>query len=215
MSSFQRGPKLLKGAIVAIDPNQPRPSTILFQYNPENVQRSLQPQLLGGSGGQQLETLRYTGAPVETINVEITIHAADQLEKGDNTAVSFGIHPQLTALEILAYPPSAQVVQNGRLADQGAIEIGPYTAPLTLFVWGRNRVMPVTLSSFTIQEQLFGATLNPIQATVSLAMRALSYSDLNSSHRGYHLFLAYQQVKEKMARMWIAGGDSAATGVEI
>jgi len=215
MTGLQRGPKLLKGAIVAMDPNQPRPSTILFQYNPEHMQRSLQPQTLGGDGGQQLETLRYTGAPVETLTVEITIHAADQLEQGDPTAASFGIHPQLTALEILAYPQSQQVVQNGRLAEQGAIEIGPYNAPLTIFVWGRSRVMPVTLTGFTIQEQLFGTQLNPLQATVSLSMRTLSYSDLDRSHRGYHLFLAYQQAKESLARNWISGNASAVTGVDV
>ncbi|MBK8988259.1 MAG: hypothetical protein IPM39_19695 [Chloroflexi bacterium] len=207
-------PRTLKGAIVAIDANQPRPFTILFQYNPEKVQRSLQPRLLGGDGGQQLETLRYTGPPVETINVEITIHAAEQLDKGEETAVSFGIHPQLAALEILAYPQSQQVVQNGRLAAQGAIEIGPYTAPLTLFVWGRSRVMPVTLTGFTMQEQLFDTRLNPLQATLTLNMRSLSYADLDSSHRGYHLFLAYQQIKEGLAQRWATGDAGAFTGVD-
>jgi hypothetical protein len=215
MSHSRLGGQILKGAIVAIDPNQQRPSTILFQYNPESVQRSLQPQMLGGDGGQQLETLRYTGAPVETLTVEITIHAADQLARGEPTAVAHGIHPQLTALEILAYPPSQQVVQNGRLAAQGAIEIGPYTAPLTLFVWGRSRVMPVTLTGFSLQEQLFDARLNPLQATVTLSMRTLSISDLDRSHPGYHLFLAYQQGKETMARSWITGNNSALTGVDV
>ena len=212
MSYSPLSPQMLKGAIVAIDPDTAKPSTILFQYNPEGVKRSLKPQMLGGEGGQQLATLRYSGAPEETISVEITIHAADDLEKGKPIALSSGIHPQLAALEILAYPPSQQVVDNSRLAADGAIEIGPYRAPLTLFVWGRNRVMPVLLTSLSVQEQLFDNTLNPIQATVSLEMRALSYSDLNPSHKGYHLFLAYQQDKETMSRSWISG-DSRATGI--
>lgn len=203
---------MLKGAIVAIDPETAKPSTILFQYNPEGVTRSLKPQMMGGEGGQQLKTLRYTGAPEELISVEITIHAADDLEKGNPIATASGIHPQLAALEILTYPPSQQVVDNSKLASDGAIEIGPYRAPLTLFVWGRNRVMPVLLTGLSIREQLFDNTLNPIQATVSLEMRALSYSDLNPSHKGYHLFLAYQQDKETMSKSWVSG-DSRATGV--
>jgi hypothetical protein len=206
------GPQLLKGAIVAIDPDTARPSTILFQYNPEGVKRSLKPQVLGGEGGQQMQTLRYTGAPEETISVEITIHAADDLERGRPTTLVVGIHPELAALEVLTYPNSQQVIDNTRLTSQGAIEIGPYKAPLTLFVWGRNRVMPVLLTGLSVQEQLFDNMLNPIQATVSLEMRALSYSDLDPSHKGYHLFLAYQKEKETMSKIWISG-TSDATGV--
>ena len=212
MSYSPLGPQLLKGAIVAIDPDTARPATVLFQYNPEGVRRSLKPQVLGGEGGQQMETLRYTGAPEETISLEITIHAADDLERGKPTAINSGIHPQLAALEILTYPSTQQVIDNARLAAAGAIEIGPYRAPLTLFVWGRSRVMPVLLTGLSIQEQLFDNTLNPIQATVSLEMRALSYSDLDPSHKGYHLFLAYQKDKETMSKSWITG-ESTATGV--
>ena len=204
----------LRGALIEFTESFPipLPNVILFQYNPEAVKRSLKPQMLGGEGGQQLETLRYTGAPEETISVEITLHAADDLEKGKPTAISSGLHPQLAALELLAYPSSQQVVANSKLAGQGAIEIGPYRAPLTLFVWGRNRVMPVLLTSLSIQEQLFDNTLNPIQATVSLELRVLSYSDLASDHQGYHLFLAYQQSKETLSQSWITR-DSRATGV--
>lgn len=214
MSQSPLRPPMLKGAIVAIDAHTARPATILFQYNPEGVQRSLQPQMLGGDGGQQLETLRFIGAPVETIQVEITLHATDQLEQGQTTASQLGIHPQLAALEVLTYPQSQQVVDNGKLLDQGMIEIGPYNAPLTLFVWGRQRVMPVLLTSFSVQEQLFGNTLNPIQATVSLGMRTLSYSDLDRNHKGYHLFLAYQRGKENMAQKWIRGNAQDVTGLD-
>jgi len=199
--SIHNGPlQFLKGAIVILPAASGKSSTILFQYNPENVQRSLQPQVLGGEPGQQSPGLRYTGAPVETIKVEVLIDAADQLEKGDSQAADMGIYPQLAALEMLAYPQSQQVTQNNQLLAQGLLEIGPYPAPLTLFVWGRQRSLPVRLTSFAIQEQIFGVTLNPLRATVSLEMRALSYSELDQSHQGYHLFLAYQQAKERMAQ---------------
>jgi hypothetical protein len=46
-------------------------------------------------------------------------------------------------------------------------------------------------------------------------MRALSYSDLDSSHKGYHLFLAYQQAKEVMARQGLASDPSKAIGVDV
>ena len=51
MPTYSQGPRLLKGAIVAIDPATSGRSTIVFQYNPETVKRSLEPQLAGAEGG--------------------------------------------------------------------------------------------------------------------------------------------------------------------
>jgi hypothetical protein len=215
MPTYSQGPRLLKGAIVAIDPATSGRSTIVFQYNPETVKRSLEPQLAGGEGGQRSLAVRYTGAPVETIDLEVTIDAVDQLEAGQGAAAGLGIHPQLAALETLLYPHSEQVEQNGRLLDQGSIEIAPYVAPLTLFIWGGNRVLPVSLTRYSISEELFDTRLNPIRATVTLALRALSYSDLDKSHPAYHLFLAYQQVKETMARQGVTSHPTELVGVDV
>jgi hypothetical protein len=215
MPTYSQGPRLLKGAIVAIDPATSGRSTIVFQYNPETVKRSLEPQLAGGEGGQRSQALRYTGAPVETIDLEVTIDAVDQLEAGQGTAVGMGIHPQLAALETLLYPHSGQVTQNGRLLDQGSIEIAPYVAPLTLFIWGGNRVLPVSLTRYSISEEMFDNQLNPIRATVTLGLRALSYSDVDKSHPGYHLFLAYQQVKEAMAQRGVTSNPIELVGVDV
>ncbi|MEL6823851.1 MAG: hypothetical protein AAFP70_19010, partial [Calditrichota bacterium] len=48
----------------------------------------------------------------------------------------------------------------------------------------------------------FDGRLNPIRATVSLNMRVLNYSDLDSSNRDYHQFLAYQQFLEAEAKLY-------------
>jgi Contractile injection system tube protein len=215
MPTYSQGPRLLKGAIVAIDPAGGGRSTIVFQYNPETLKRSLEPQLAGGQGGGSSLAVRYTGAPVETIDLEVTIDAVDQLEVGQNAAAATGIHPQLAALETLLYPRSDLVDQNGRLLDQGSIEIPPYVAPLTLFVWGGNRVLPVSLTRYSINEELFDHSLNPIQATVTLSLRALTYSDVDKSHPAYHLFLAYQQAKEQMARRGVTSSPNELVGVDV
>jgi len=215
MSPSPLSPRLLKGAIVAIDLATSGHSTIVFQYNPETVKRSLEPQLAGGEAGQRSLAVRYTGAPVETIDLEVSIDAVDQLEAGQGDPLKRSIYPQLAALETLLYPPSEQVEHNGRLLAQGSIEIAPYLAPLTLFIWGGNRVLPVSLTRYSINEELFDTQLNPIRATVTLALRALSYSDLDKSHPAYHLFLAYQQVKERMARQGLTGHPEELTGVDV
>ena len=77
---------------------------------------------------------------------------------------------------------------------------GESQAPLTLFVWSKNRVLPVRLTEFSITEEAFDPLLNPIRAKVSLGMRVLSTNDLPSSHKGYSLFVAYQQQKENLAK---------------
>ena len=47
-------------------------------------------------------------------------------------------------------------------------------APLTLFVWSANRIVPVRITDFSITEEAFDPPLNPIRAKVSLGMRVLS-----------------------------------------
>lgn len=169
--------------------------------------------MLGGQD-DRAQTVRFTGAPVETISVEVEIDAADGLEKGDATTTAMGIYPQLSALEVLVYPLSSRVVSNTQLLATGTLEIGPYVAPLTLFVWGQRRVVPVSLTSFSITEQAFDPNLNPILATVSLEMRVLSYSDLASGAPGYNQFMVYQQTKEALAAAGITGNASQTIGVD-
>ena len=101
---------------------------------------------MGGEGGDRSEVLRLKGAPVETINLEVEIDATDQLETGSSLAISQGIYPQLAALEMLIYPKSALVIANTALLALGTIEVAPPMAPLTLFIWGSKRVLPVRLT---------------------------------------------------------------------
>jgi len=199
MSSFPAGPQLFKGAVVTVDPNTQQPSVIMFQYNPERLRRQLQPQLVGGDTGNRSQAVIYTGAPVEMITADIEIDATDQLAANDETTVDLGIYPQIAALELLLYPKSSDVNNQAQLLASGTIEVGPFVAPLTLFVWGQNRVVPVRVAEMTISEEAFGGYLNPIRATVSLSMRVLSFSDMATTTQGYNLFMQYQQVKEQIA----------------
>jgi hypothetical protein len=211
--TYPRGPRLLKGAIVVVSDLGGMPQTIAFQYNPETLKRSLQPQTSGGDQGQRSQLVRYTDAPVETIEIEVYIDAIDALEGNDNEAVTTGIYPSLSLLETLVYPQVQQVLQNDALLATGTMEIMPLAAPLTLFVWGPHRVLPVRLTSLNVTEELFDPNLNPIRATVSLSLRALSYSDLSQNTKGYHLFTVYQQAKEALAAQGSAGAQNASIGV--
>ncbi|MFH7026539.1 MAG: hypothetical protein ACHBN1_14295 [Heteroscytonema crispum UTEX LB 1556] len=216
MTTFPGSPRLPKGAIVAIDTSSPLiVSTIAFQYNPETMTRTLQAQTIGNEGGAKTEALRLQGAPVETIKLDVEIDATDQLEKANAIAIGFGIYPQLSALETLVYPKSTQVIANMLLANLGTVEIIPTEAPMTLLVWGAKRVLPVRLTDFSITEEAYDTSLNPIRAKVSLSLRVLSYNDLPWNKLGSGLFLANQIQKELMG---VVGGminPAAVTGINI
>ena len=152
MTGFPNSPRLLKGALVGLDIFNPLASVIVFQYNPDTLTRTLQAQTSGGEGGDRAEATRLKGAPVESIKLDVEIDATDQIEKAEGNAVSMGIHPQLSALEMLVYPKSALVIANTVLLAVGTIEVIPPIAPLTLFIWGAKRILPVRLTDFSITE---------------------------------------------------------------
>lgn len=206
-------PRTLRGAIVGLDPFNPGASVILFQYNPDTLERSLEPrQGASGEGGDRSEALRLNGPPVETIKVEIEIDATDALAAGEAGAREAGVYPQLSALEMLVYPKSALTIANTILLAAGTIEVLPPTAPLTVFVWGPKRAVPVKLTEFSITEEAYDAALNPIRAKVSLGMRVLSTADLPLGSVGYGLFLAHQIAKEAMA---VAGSAGSLADVSV
>ncbi|HEX5503428.1 MAG TPA: hypothetical protein VFW96_12455 [Thermomicrobiales bacterium] len=212
MTAFPGSPRVLKGAIVGVDPFNPLASVIVFQYNPDTLTRTLQAQTTGAQGGDRSEALRLKGAPIEDIKLDVEIDATDQLAQGDAVAAGLGIYPQLSALEMLIYPKSALVIANTILLAAGTIEVIPPVAPFTLFIWGPKRVLPVRLTQFSITEEAYDTALNPIRARVGLGLRVLSYNDLPLTHPGYGVFLAHQVIKEALATLGSVGGIGGLVG---
>ena len=203
MSAFPGSPRLIKGGIVLLDPSTGNVRRVIaLQYNPESLSRTLQIQGMGDHANRS-EALRLKGAPIETLKVEAEIDATDQLEFPDanGSATSVGLFPQLAALETLIYPTSSELLSNNALASAGTLEIAAMETSLTIFVWSKTRVLPVRLTDFSITEEAFDPTLNPIRAKVSLGMRVLSVDDIGFDHKGGSLFMVYLQQKERLAAM--------------
>ena len=199
MTSFPNSPRLLKGGIVLLNPVTSAVQRIIaLQYNPDSVSRTLQVQGIS-EGGDRSEALRLKGPPTETIKVDAEIDATDQLEVADGTATTVGLHPQLAALEIIVYPTSGQLQSNNSMASNGVLEIAPMEAPLMLFIWSKQRIVPVRLTDFSITEEAFDPALNPIRAKVSLGMRVLNVNDVGFDHKGGSLFMEYLRNKERLA----------------
>ncbi len=203
MTSAPFSPKLLKGGLVLVDAETAKVlSVISLQYNSDSLTRTLQVQTTGGQAGDRVEPVRFKGPAVETFKLEADIDATDQLEFPDQNpnAGQFGIQPQLALLESLVQPAAAQLSAVDREASSGTLEIAPMLAPLALFVWGKNRIVPVKVTDFSITEEAFDPSLNPIRAKVSLGLRVMSIDDLGFSSRGGSLFMAYLQSKEQLAK---------------
>jgi len=213
VTGFSRSPKLLKGAIVVLDPLRPLPGVVVFQYNPETVRRRVTPRAVAEDEARG-EPARIGGPPQETLSITVELDATDQLEQADPVATTLGIAPALASLETLVYPPSGRVIANEILARLGIVEVVAPEAPLTLFVWGPKRVLPSRITSLSITEEAFDPSLNPLRASVELELDVLTYHELGLASVGGALSMANQVLKEGLAAVSTAG-TLAATGASV
>lgn len=195
MTTPPLAPRLVKGAIIGMDVYNPLASVAVFQYNPDSITRRLVAR--AAAAGARADALRLVGPPSESITVQIEVDAADQGLGG--AASGLGVHAPVAALEMLLYPKTAFVIANWAAMQAGVVSFLAPTAPLTVFVWGPTRVVPVRITEMTITEEAHDNLLNPVRAKIDLSMQVLSYHDLPPTHAGSVLFLAHQVVKEVFA----------------
>lgn len=195
MSRFPQAGNPVRGGFVLVSPDTGRPlKTIPFQYNPDTLTRSLQPQGIGDEPGDRLEALRLKGPPHETLKFDAEFDATDAPSDYPD-----GLQPGLSALELSISPSVSQLRHEDSLASVGMLEIAPAESPLMVLVLGPRRVLPVRITEFSITEEAFDRALNPIRAKVSIGTRVLTVDDLGFDHKGGLLYLTYQQQKERFA----------------
>jgi hypothetical protein len=187
---------LLRGTLVEYGSDflGPLPNIVVFQFNPEQIARSITiPQR--ASGGRAARTPEPRGAaapPTETFNITAHFSAADDLGRGGVLSAIprvVGIGPQLAALEKMVYPAgilsggvsaSAAVDAVAAAASTGSRSASRPTPreqlPRILFIWGPWRILPVRIESLSITEQKFDFALNPVQAEVQLGFAIANFS---------------------------------------
>jgi hypothetical protein len=203
---YSRSPKLLKGAIVQFSAPMiiPIPNVIIFQYNPETLSRTLEPYQLPDSKATGPDKAVPDAAgttqpkpPVEKFTLALQLDASDALEVPElhPAAVVTGVADRLAALEMLLYAAdsggpgfSLSISIGASLGGDAAAQVGGSVAaqsepvpkakaPTVLFVWGPGRIVPVRISSFSVEEQLTNPMLYPLRAKVSLGMQVLTDLD--------------------------------------
>ena len=160
------------------------------------------------------QALRLKAPPVETIKVDAEIDATDQLETPEQFAetVQHGINPQLAVLESLVSPTSKQLDANEALTHAGTLEIVPMQAPLAVFIWSGDRILPVRITDLSVTEEAFDPALHPLRAKVSLGMRVLTVNDVGFEHKAGTLFMAHLRRKEALAAR-VPAGSFGALGI--
>jgi hypothetical protein len=202
LTTFPRTPKTLKGGFILMDAEGKAVlRTVVFQYNPDTLGRTVAPRAAKAESGDRLEALRLIGPPIETIKIEIELDATDRLEHPDQNpeTVTNGIAPELADLETIISPATGDVLSANRMAQTGTLEVLPLPSPLVLLVLGTGRTLPVRVTDMSIVEEAFDTQLNPVRAKVSLNLRALSTDDLAMGSKGAELFLAHARRREQLA----------------
>jgi hypothetical protein len=175
----------LRGALIEYGSDflGPLPNVVIFQFNPERLTRQI--QIPPRPGGPAAREVHQAGVPpVETITLKAEFDAANLLNDDNVLAHTFGIGPQLAALEKMVQPSNILGGLIGAVVDAVGDALGlgggggsPPTQPIPreafpriLFLWGLTRVLPVTITSMTITEMQYDFLLNPVQADVDIGL---------------------------------------------
>lgn len=201
----------------------PLPNVVVFQFNPEELTRTITiptPSAAKGADNPRGRKQNQTQSPpTETLSLTAYFSAADDL--GDGGAVSvipriFGVGPQLAAIEKMVFPnagflsgaigAAVDAIGSAINGPSGNIAAKPTPrekTPKILFIWGPSRVLPVTITSLSITEQQFDALLNPVKAQVQIGL-SVPTGPLASDIIGDGALIYSNAVKEVQATANIA-----------
>ncbi len=185
----------------------PIPNIIIFQYNPETMTRTLVPwkprekvvyenkEAAVKAATEFFNQLAQPFDPDETFSLVVELDATDALEHPDMHPVAriAGVADRIAAMEMLCYPPGPGAI-GGLLNVSVNVSIGAggisasigeasdlvprLQVPIVLFFWGPGRIVPVRITSFSVEEQQYSPLLYPLRAKVTLGLTVLNESHL-------------------------------------
>jgi len=234
---------VLKGALVKFTPTSlpaPVPDVIIFQYNPETMTHTwtqpgpAPPSDTATGAAEGSNPLAVKGMPGETFSFTIAMDANDEIADGNpqtaDLAQKTGIYSRLAALEMLLYPASAgqsRLLGTVSSAISSALSgqtpgdtstVPESVMPVTLFIWGPGRIVPVRVTGLTITEKLYDSALHPTHAEAQLALRVLTPAELKSARTdndvlGQLATIAYNYTLSLRQSLAIANLTNAAESI--
>ena len=176
-------PSVTKGALVQLaeDFGIIVPNIIPFQYNPGSMTRSLKPWDSSevdptNRGAQSPNVQPYD--PEETFKFTLELDATDDLETGDILAETTGIASRIAAIQKLTEPSGGLfgdlIASAAALANAPVTDAERATVPITLLVLGIGVILPVRITSISIEIKEFTPQLYPYMAEIQLELRVLT-----------------------------------------
>jgi hypothetical protein len=144
-TGYTRSPKLQPGALIQLTRGIVGivPSITLFQYNPEQIQRSFEIHADVGANEKGLQApVNQPYPPDESLSFTLELDATDDLERGRTLTETYGIADRLAVLERLIFPstgPLGEPSNGNAQADSEPVARRP-TVPIVLLALGRRRV---------------------------------------------------------------------------
>jgi hypothetical protein len=174
----------------------PIPNVIIFQYNPETMTHTWTPATTNpNTPGSTSNPLAVTGSPQESFSFTLAMDSNDMIADGDavetGIATVSGVYSRLASLEMLLFPTAppgggligsvtaALGLGGGSSSPDPTRQVPAAQLPTVLFIWGPGRIVPVRVTTLTITEKLYDATLlNPTHVEAQVGLRVLTQEEL-------------------------------------
>jgi hypothetical protein len=158
------------------------------------TQKEAEEAVKAGAGVKLLNELAQPFNPDEAFSLTLELDATDALEEPDTHPVAriAGVADRISAMEMLCYPPSPDSV-GGLLNVPVGVSVGAAAStltlgnadviprlevPIVLFFWGPGRIVPVRVTTFSVEEQQYSTWLYPVRAKVSIGLTVLNEEHL-------------------------------------
>jgi hypothetical protein len=177
-------PPLLRGAIVQLveDLGIVLPNIIPFQYNPEKMTRNFKPWNPFDVDPAKRASPAPTAAPFdpeESFQFSLELDATDDLEDQNPIAMATGVASRIAAMQKLVMPTKGLF---GDLIGAASALGGKATSaqaerskvPLALLILGPGIILPVRVTTMSIEVREFTALLYPLMASVQFELRVLT-----------------------------------------
>lgn len=182
-TGYPLAPTVLRGALVQLleDFGVVIPNIVPFQYNPAKITLGVTPwnPFQTAPQNQASQTpLVQPFDPEQTYSFDLEFDAADDIELSNPVAMATGVASRLAALRKLV-EPSAGLLGDlvgaiGALAGDVAAQAERPQVPVTLLVLGTSAILPVRVTSLSIDITEFTPNLYPLIAKATVELRVLT-----------------------------------------
>lgn len=182
-TGYPLSPTVLRGALVQLleDFGIVIPNIVPFQYNPAKVTLGVTPwnPFQTAPQNQASQTpLVQPFDPEQTYSFDLEFDAADDIEMGNPIAMATGVASRLAALRKLVEPSKGLlgdlVGAIGALAGDAGAQAQRPSVPVTLLVLGTSAILPVRITTLSIDITEFTPNLYPLIAKATIELRVLT-----------------------------------------